>query len=198
MIERLNTETRAYHAEADSDFDILFREDASASLYLVYLMRVYGFEAPLEVALSMTPNLELMIALRERQKSHHLANDLLALGLRPHEVAEVPRCLTIPQARGAAEALGWMYVIERSTLAHSVIRRHLLTKLPREMHRASEYFQCYAGVVGTRWRHFGSVLDDVASSPAIANRIIASAGEAFRAQRRWIQHEHQGTHARAV
>src|SRR5262249_18784732 len=131
MIERLNDETRIHHTEADGDFDLLFRDDAASTHYQYFLMRVYGFEAPLEAALSMTPNLGLMLDLRERQKTSFLAQDLLALGLRPQELAELPLCLAMPQFRAAAEALGWMYVIERSTLAHSVIRRHLLTKLPR-------------------------------------------------------------------
>ncbi|HEU0033073.1 MAG TPA: biliverdin-producing heme oxygenase [Kofleriaceae bacterium] len=189
MIARLNEETRGRHAEADADFDILFRDDASSTHYMLFLMRVYGFEAPLESSLSMTPTLDLLIDLRERQKAQYLAQDLLALGLRPSEVAEVPQCLFIPQFRGAAEALGWMYVIERSTLAHSVIRRHLLTRLPREMQKASAYLQGYSGVVGTRWREFGAVLDEVAKVPAIADRIVDAAQEAFRTQRRWIEQD---------
>ena len=198
MIERLNGETRFHHSEADTDFDILFRDDASSTEYLVFLMRVYGFEAPLESALSMTPNFERMLDLKERKKAGYLAQDMLALGLRPNEVAEVPQCMTIPQFRGPAEALGWMFVVERGTLAHSVIRRHLLTKLPREMDRASVYLQSYAGVVGMRWRQFGAVLDDVGRYPALAERIVAAANEAFISQRRWLVHEQQTTRAEAV
>jgi heme oxygenase len=186
MIERLNDETRIHHAEVDGDFDLLFRDDAASTHYQYFLMRVYGFEAPLESALAMTPNLGLMLDLRERQKTSFLAQDLLALGLRPQELAELPLCLVIPTYRGAAEALGWMYVVERSTLAHSVIRRHLLTKLPREMRYASAYLQAYSGVIGARWREFGIKLDDVARTPAISDRIVEAANEAFRCQRRWM------------
>src|SRR6185436_623127 len=67
MIERLNDETRIHHAEADADFDLLFRDDAASTHYQYFLIRIYGFEAPLEAALSMTPNLTLMLDLRERQ-----------------------------------------------------------------------------------------------------------------------------------
>ena len=180
MIERLNDATRPHHLAADAAFALLFREDASSSHYLLFLMRVYGFDAPLESALSMTPNLELVIDLRQRYKAGFLAQDLMALGLRPNEVAEIPQCLAIPSFSGTAEALGWMYVVERATLAHSVIRRHLQTKLPRDMGRASAYLQCYTSVVGTRWRTFGSVLDDVARMPSVADRIIEAAVAAFR------------------
>jgi heme oxygenase len=193
MIERLNEATREHHAAAESDFDVLFETETTPRHYLLYLVRVYGFEAPLESTLAMTPNLELMIDLKERAKAGYIAQDLIALGLRPNEVAELPQCLAIPQFRGAAEALGWMFVVERTTLAHSVLRRHLLTRLPREMRSASNYLSSYTGVVGTRWRKFGATLDDVAHMPEIATRIVAAANEAFRCQRRWIQQDRHDT-----
>ncbi|MDB4963363.1 MAG: hypothetical protein JWP01_3362 [Myxococcales bacterium] len=199
MIERLNEETCLHHGDTDTDIDSLFRPDASATHYMLFLMRIYGFEAPLESSLMMTPALDLMINLRERSRSSMIAADLMKLGLRANDVAELPHCLTIPNFRGAAEALGWMYVIERATLAHSVIRHHLLTRLPIEMKSASTYLRSYSGVVGKRWRQFGSTLDHVARHPAIADRIVASANEAFRCQRRWLQNEHQpAVAARAV
>jgi len=188
MIDRLHEATREAHADAtDTDFELLFHEHTSHGDYLAYLTRQYGFEAPLEAALEMTPHLDLMIDLRARQKANLLAHDLLGLGIRPSELSLVPLCLRVPQFRGAAEALGWMYVIERATLTHCMIRRHLLTRLPKTMRDASGYLQAYAGLIGTRWRGFGNVLDEVARQPAIADRIVSAANDAFRTQRRWIQ-----------
>jgi heme oxygenase len=191
MIERLHTATRAMHTDADADFDVLFGEQTTQGDYLLFLTRQYGFEAPLEAALATTPNLDLMIDLYERQKSQLLAQDLLAVGVHPNALAAMPQCLRVPQFRGAAEALGWMYVIERATLAHAVIRRHLTTRLPKAMREASSYLQAYAGNIGSRWREFGNVLDDVARHPAIADRIVSAALDAFRTQRRWTQSDLQ-------
>ena len=198
MIERLNQETAAYHPDADADLDPLFRADAGAAAYMLYLMRVYGFEAPLESSLTMTPGLDLLIDVRARARSAAIASDLMQLGLRPSQVAEMPQCLTIPQFRGAAEALGWMYVAERCTLAHSVIKNHLGTRLPAEIGKASAYLSAYAGTVGARWRDFGEKLDKVAHHPAIADRIVHAAGDAFRCQRRWMQQEHRTSTTRMV
>ena len=192
MIERLNQETAPYHTDTDADLDPLFRPDTSASTYMLYLMRVYGFEAPLESSLSMTPGLELLIDVRARARSGAIAKDLLHLGLRPNQLAELPLCLTVPQFRGAAEALGWMFVVERACLTHSVIKNHLATRMPAEIEKASEYLSSYAGIVGTRWRELGQTLDRVAHHPAIADRIVHAAGDAFRCQRRWIQQDHRG------
>jgi len=198
MVERLNDETRVHHTDTDADLDLLFRADSTATDYMVFLMRVYGFESPLESSLAMTTTLDLMLNLRERSRAANLAKDLMALGLRANQVSELPQCLTIPNFRGAAEALGWMYVVERSTLAHSVILRHLMTRLPDQMERASSYLQSYAGVVGRRWREFGVTLDNVARHPVIADRIVASANEAFACQRRWLRNDQLDSTARAV
>lgn len=183
MIERLTEATRRHHADADSDFDLLFADDTSAAHYRAFLSRAYAFEAPLEETLAITPNLDLVLELDERRKVRYLLHDLVALGMTRDQVDAIVPC-AIPQFRGAAEALGWMYVVERTTLAHCVIRRHLLTRIPRGMSRASQYLQCYAGVVGRRWRELGTVLDDVARNPEVVDRIVAAAGEAFRTQQR--------------
>ncbi|HEY4242318.1 MAG TPA: biliverdin-producing heme oxygenase [Kofleriaceae bacterium] len=189
MIGRLHQETRAHHADSDADCDILFRADTGPGDYLLYLVRQYGFEAPLESVLSLTPGLELLVSLKERAKAGFIAADLLALGLRPQEVAELPMCMQLPSFRGAAEALGWMYVVERATLAHNVLRHHLETRIPRELPSAHSYLSCYQSVVGTRWRQFGQALDAIARTTAIADRMIEASHDAFRCQRRWMRQE---------
>lgn len=195
MIERLTEATAAFHADAEVDFDVLFEQETTVEHYQAFLARAYGFEAPLEANLSVTPNLDAMIDLAERKKAGYLAQDLMALGMWPHQLAELPQCQAVPPFPGAPEALGWMFVVERKTLAHSVMRRHMLTRLPREMRSSSNYFSCYTGVVGARWRAFGATLDDVARTPEIAERITDAACEAFRAQKRWIQQDAQDTRA---
>ena len=189
MLDRLNRETATFHVDADRDLDSLFEASVSPGSYRTYLIRSYGFEAPLESALALSAVLDQMLDLRSRARAGLIAQDLLRLGLRPAAVAELPMCLTVPQFRSTAEALGWMYVVERSSLAHSVIRRHLLTCMPEEMRTASSYLQSAGGLLGTRWRQYGDALDEIASHPAVADRIVSSAIEAFRCQRRWLVQE---------
>ena len=198
MIDRLNQETSVFHSESDRDIDTLFRPHVSVEDYRDYLVRCYGFEAPLESALALSSSLDQMLDLRGRARAGLIAQDLLRLGLRPSTVAELPLCLTVPQFRGTAEALGWMFVVERAALAHAIIRRHLLTCLPETMLKASAYLQSAGGLLGTRWRQFGSALDEIAQHPAVADRIVASSNEAFRCQRRWVMQEHRVYPSRAV
>src|SRR5262249_61284164 len=65
MLARLTDETTIQQLGVDSELDVLFGEDLSAPHYLMFLIRCYGFEAPLESAYSMTAGLERLIDLRE-------------------------------------------------------------------------------------------------------------------------------------
>jgi len=189
MLARLNDEA-GVQPGTDSELDVLFGKDLGAPHYLMFLIRCYGFEAPLESALKLTPVLERILDLRERMKAGLIASDLLALGVRPAEIAELPQCLAIPTSfRGVPEALGWMYVAERATLAFGVIRHHLATRLPKELAAASSYLTCYEGIVGSRWKQFGSVLEEQAVLPGVEDRIIAAATDALRCQRSWIKQD---------
>jgi len=130
---------------------------------------------------------------KARTKSALLVHDLCALGLTMDEVNALPQCGRVPAFRGPAAALGWMYIIERPLLASAVIRGHLASYLPTEMATASAYLMCYAGQVGARWRELGEAMDSVAGTPAIADRIVVAANEAFRTLQRWRTQDLQRT-----
>jgi len=186
MLARLGRETQSHHADADSDLDrYLFGPTTTAADYRTYLVRIYGFVAPFEHMITSTPQLEDIVDMRARIKTPLLLHDLYALGMTDDEIANIPMCMNVPSFRGAAAALGWMYVVERPVLASAVIRRHLETRLPGEMATASAFLGCYAGNVGRMWRALGQAVEKVATTPAIADRIVVSAHEAFRTQHRW-------------
>lgn len=194
MLARLGRDTQSHHADADSDVDrFLFGATTTVDDYREYLVRVYGLVQPYEAALATTPMLDEVIDLRPRLKTALLLHDLYALGMTEADVAAVPTCMRVPSFRGAAGALGWMYVVERPVLASAVIRRHLATRLPADMARASDYLGAYAGQVGTMWRELGVAIERVASTPAVADRVVAAATEAFRVSHRWRTHDLQRT-----
>lgn len=190
MLRRLGFETLAHHGDADADLDrYLFRARTTRDDYRTYLARIYGYVLPLELALTATPGLSDLVDLGARAKTTALLHDLCALGMTLGELAELPQCLTIPAFRGPAAALGWLYVAERPMLASAVVRRHLETRLPAEIGVASSYLSVYDGVLGVRWRELGVALERVACAPAIADRVVAAAHDAFRCLHRWRSHE---------
>lgn len=185
MIGRLDQETAAHHANADSALNALLQPSLTVDGYRAFLVATYGFEAPLEAALAQTTTLDTLIDLRHRARAGLLAADLMRLGMLPNAVAELPMCLSVPQFPSPAEALGWMYVAERASLSHATLCGHLLTQLPDAVAPASSYLEAGSDLLGARWRQFGATLDHVANLADVADRVFAAAKAAFRCLAQW-------------
>lgn len=186
MLTRLNLETEAFHALADEGWRRLLTPDVTTASYIDQLIRIYGFEGPLEAALAYTPNLDLVIPVHDRYRAGYIAQDLIALGMRPGEVARLPQQTIAPFA-GPLEALGWMYVVERATLLHEVVRRHLDARLP-QARAACVFLSSSEGQVAQRRHAFGQALDRAARSERIENEIVAGALVGFRT---WLEWSHR-------
>lgn len=182
MLARLNLETQAFHALADAGWRDLMTPEISAGAYLSELVRVYGFEGPLEAALAYTPHLGLAINVHERFRAGYIAQDLITLGMRPGEITRLPQQLIAPFAN-PLEALGWIYVAERAMPLHEEVRRYISERLPQAK-QACVYLTANDGRVPARWHSFGQALDRAARTPRMADEIIGGAQAGFRA---WLE-----------
>jgi heme oxygenase len=180
----LNLETRSHHAAADAPWLELVRPRTTLADYRRRLIKAYGFAAPLEAAFAYTPNLRLLLDLRERSRAGLIAQDLIRLGMSPGEVANLPQTFPLAPFGAPIEALGWMYVDERCTLLHESIRRQLVERVP-EAAQASAYLAAYAGHASARWQQFGHVLDRAVRSQAMLDELLAAAHAAFRTLIDW-------------
>ncbi len=185
-LTRLNDETRSHHADADAPWLALMQADVGRQDYLRQLAVTYGFEAPLEGALAYTTGLSSVIGIRERVRAGLIAQDLLALGIVPSRLSELPQCCSITPFQDIADALGWMYVVERATLYHDPVRRNLVRRLP-EARQASAYLCAAGSFAGTRWQSFGRALDTYVVDGEIARRVVSAADHAFRRWRDWLE-----------
>jgi len=129
-----------------------------------------------KLALAYTPHLPL----RPRARTTLLVRDLLELGRSPLKIAALPMCFDIDLACPVA-ALGWIYVVERSSLVHAGLLRHLRQHLP--IANASAFLQGDATPFGPAWQDLGRALDAATS----LDRIVAGAREAFEVQRAWFE-----------
>ena len=182
MVARLKRETRGHHASADGDRLRLLPARSTLTSYRDALVRIYGFEAPVETAMSVTGDLAGIIDLEARLKLRHLKAALTGLGIP--DPPTVPRYRVMP-FRGAAEALGWLYVTERNTLLHSVIHRHLSARIPDVLGRGGAYLAYYERASLAKWLELGIALDRVGADAEMAERIVNAANTAFTAQREW-------------
>ena len=145
MLNRLDLETRDRHADVDGYWLDLMASGVTRDQYKSVLMRIYGFEAPLESALVYTPHL-VVADRRERTRSGLIVQDLLALGITPGKITALPQCAGIVPFEDPEEALGWKYVIERPTQLHSAIKRNVLSRVP-EVANACAYLSDRKSVV---------------------------------------------------
>ncbi len=186
-LEQLEAETRAYHRAADAGWRSLMTTDVEPHDYVGQLVRVYGFEGPLEAALAYTIHLDLLVDVHERFRAGFIAQDLLALGLKPGEIARLPQCVLAPFA-SPLEGLGWFYAAERTALVHDEVRRYLGVRLP-QTREACVYLT--AGERHTRrsWLELGRRLDKAVRSPRAFDELVSGARAAFRT---WIDWSTRG------
>lgn len=176
-LERLAQQTTVHRCVADADRLALTDNPATEQRYTSYLVRTYGFQAPLESAFAVMPALHAHLDLSHRVWSGVLASDLVALGYPIEQILDAP---VRPRApfRTLTEALGWLYVAELTRNGHQLLRHYLASKLDR-VSRGS----CVARVTKCQWDALGDALDRVTSQDALAQAVV----DAFEAQHRWFR-----------
>jgi len=182
-IIQLNLATREHHVAADAPWLELLVPAVTRRQYIEHLIKVYGFEAPLEAALRYTPGLSALVDLRSRLRSGLIVQDLMRLGLGAGRIAALrQRFVTFSST---VEALGWMYVAERATLLHGAVRRYLTLRVP-ELGHATSYLSAYDGVAGDRWSDLGNALQTVARAPSAQSQLVRAANQGFLAFCEWF------------
>ncbi|NVB78080.1 MAG: biliverdin-producing heme oxygenase [Kofleriaceae bacterium] len=175
MLQQLDFATRAHHVPADSGRLSLFTAKMTPDKYVEFLSRIYSFEAPIEARWKRMPELQKAIDVAPRIRTPFLLSDLGAL----NAAAEL---LPAPNLVGAEQGLGWMYVVERGRRLNSMLYRHLMKRLPRELTIAGNYLLS-SSPTGQRWHELGKALDKAAADHHQADQIINAAHRAFRALR---------------
>lgn len=185
LLVRLSVETGPFHLEADEPWRDLADpgRDVTRIDYVHHLVQRYGFDAPVEAAIAYTPQLQELFDVHGRFRAGPIAQDLLSLGATPVEIANLRQAMITPFS-SASEAMGWLYVHQRCSLMFETTRHELVRKLP-ELSFATSYLRSLEGRVGSSWDDLGQVFDTVAQTTMFAERVVASAREAFRAMIEW-------------
>jgi heme oxygenase len=182
LLERLRTETAHQHRELEATVNIT-RRLVDRHAYRWLLQKFYGFYHPLELKLARSPAAERgELALPERRKGRWLADDLAQLGVA--DLSQLPACGDLPLLDTWPAAAGAMYVLEGSTLGG----RHIATLLKGSAipPTAQRFFHSYGADVGTKWRSFCSILDELSAS-VDQDTAVANARETFASMRAWLE-----------
>ncbi len=176
-LERLDKQTAVHRCVADADRLALTDNPATEHRYTSYLVRTYGFQAPLESAFAIMPGLEAHVDLSHRVWSGVLASDLVALGYPIEQILDAPVRTRAP-FRTLTEALGWLYVAEQTRNGHQLLRHYLGTKLARVSRAA-----CVTRVTKCQWAELADALEHAAPADALEQAVV----DAFEAQHRWFR-----------
>ena len=181
MLARLKRNAQSEHVAANIDRLSPLHLPPSADAYRDYLVRIFGFEAPVEAAVAATPGVAELLNLEGRSHIRYLKADLAGLGVT--NVEEVPLCRAVPRFVSAAEALGWLYVVEHNATLHAQVRRHIDKRLGTV---ASAYLAAGEQQGPARVQELGVVLDRFAREPQAARQVVEAVKLAFRRQRQWF------------
>ncbi len=182
LLDRLRTATAQQHSELEATVAIN-RRLAHRDEYRWLLEKFYGFYHALERKLERSPAAERDdLAFSEREKARWLAQDLAQLGIA--DVSRLPQACDLPAVDNYAAALGTMYVLEGSTLGG----RHIaaLLKASAIPPNAQRFFHSYGAEVGTMWRSFCGVLNEL-SAPHEQDVAVANARATFASMRAWLE-----------
>jgi heme oxygenase len=181
MLTRLKRNAQSEHVAANIDRLSLLHLEATPASYRDYLVKIFGFEAPVEAALARTPGLDAVIDLGARSHLQFLRDDLADLGIS--DVSALPQSRRVPAFRTVVEALGWRYVLEHNATLHGQVRRHLHKQVGAQR---DSYLAAGERMGTTRVQELGTVLDRIAREPETARQVVEAVKNAFRCQRQWF------------
>lgn len=180
----LKQETADLHARIENRLDV----DAhlgSASDYRVLLERFLGVLEPMERALSRF-DWPAELDIDARRKVPLLVRDLTDLGHTSASLAQITRAPAVQLMPTRAAALGFVYVLEGSTLGGRIILRKVQAALGFDADRGAAYFAGYGSRTGAMWMSLLRSLAVEIASPADLRQAIAAARCCFAILDRWL------------
>jgi heme oxygenase len=149
--------------------------------YAALLQRKLGFHAALEARLEHVPGLDAFgLDVAARRRAQLLRADLRWLG-----VSEAVPLAPLPALRGAADAMGALYVAEGSTLGGRELARALDGLLPAG-EEGRRFLLGHGARHGAMWRDFCAAIERCGTDPASRAAMIAGAVATFAAFETWF------------
>ena len=164
------------------DFAALAAGRLNRAEYTRLLARLYGFHAPVEQAVAVALPQDGPDATAWR-RAGLLHADLVQMGLDPAAIPLLPQAAP-PNILTPAAALGWLYVIEGSTLGGRLLARGLDGILLGPQGRTFLSASLQLGHV--RWAAVGAAIDHYGHDEAKRGQMVAGAVTAFQSFETWF------------
>lgn len=175
FFQRIKTETADLHQQTEKSKLSVALMSGQLKDYTAYLLRMKDIVAYYETNLysQLSP---IIPDIDQRRKLEAIEADLSYLN-----VPSNPNTFSLPPAATTAHLLGYMYVMEGSSLGGAMIYKHLSRHIDISEEKGAAYFTCYKTELGSKWKTFLDILGDYALPEQNAKDIIEGARTAFLA-----------------
>lgn len=179
FFQRLKLETADLHRQTENSrlSVALMSEPLTEKVYTDYLLRMKEVVAFYEK--NIFPALAAVIPdIEQRRKLSSVQKDLDHFNITTESSS-----FSLPAAESTASLLGYMYVLEGSTLGGAFIYKHVNRHLNVTEEQGGAYFSCYQNQLSARWKTFLEIVGEYSLQKHQADEIIAAARLAFEAIR---------------
>jgi heme oxygenase len=186
--KKLKEFTAAHHDKIEQHAltKAIVDETITQEAYAHLLSKFYGFysvcEPPLEQsALWQQTGFDIVA----RRKTPLLVKDLQFLQINP---ANLPLSSDLPPLQTDAQRVGFLYVMEGSTLGGQFLSRALARKFGFTAEQGAAYFNSYGTEnLGYMWKEFQVLLNDFASNhPEAEDELLQTASLTFPKLDAWL------------
>lgn len=179
FFQRIKAETADLHKQTESaPLSVALVSDAvNEKVYTDYLQRMKDIVAWYEDVVfnglaGMIPDID------QRRKLQFIKNDLTGFNIDPEKNTTH---FSLPDAETNAVLLGYMYVLEGSSLGGAMIYKHVSRYMDITEQKGGSFFTCYQADLSARWKSFLDIMGEHSLTEKNADEIITGANRAFRA-----------------
>ncbi|WP_448518496.1 biliverdin-producing heme oxygenase [Rhodoflexus sp.] len=154
--------------------------------YTHLLRKFYGFYSACEPLLEQSTLWKQMgFDIAARRKTPKLVQDLHFLGA---DLADLTICQDLPPLQTDAQRIGFLYVVEGSTLGGQFLSRALAKKFGFTAEQGAAYFNSYGTEnLGYMWKEFQIMLNQFADRhPEAHQELLETASLTFQKLDKWL------------
>lgn len=181
---KLKESTRELHSQIESVplLNKIIKRNITLHEFKLLIKKFYAYIKPCENAINTLQSRHL---LSNREKTNLLKNDLVALGLEEFTINERNFSPILPPLNTHAQVLGYMYVIEGSTLGGQIIAKILFETLNLTPETGASFFFGYGKNTRQMWNSFCQILD-TGNESEYENETILAAKQAYTTLYDWM------------
>jgi heme oxygenase len=184
LAEQLKNDTLVNHQQLEKMLIGRMKAIRNTQDYINLLQLFYSYFGGLEQLIDQQLDKSQLPDYAERRKSSSLANDIIALGGTPQELAGGT---ALPKISNTLQAMAALYVIEGSTLGGKFISKMIAQQLQINDGTGLSFFNSYGANTEAMWNTFKNALNTQSTSAQEDNIVIETANDTFARFKAWAE-----------